>query len=747
MKQYMLLFFVGLIAGIQVPVAYGLTPNIVDKYGSVEGAALNKESAKSGSDPVIEGNVAADGSGSADDLIYLNATDVEIKDLIKQISKSAGINFLIDDKVRGKVTIISEKPMTKDMAYQAFLSALQVMGFTTVQTPAGLIKIVQTKQAINEPIDLYKNESPVTDKFITRILQVKNISANDLSTVIKGLVSKDGNLFAYPQTNSIIITDTGSNIDRIMQISRELDQEGPQEVIEIIPIVNADSKDITDKILQLYEKDLEGKTPTARPRRGRAASSGGELEEAPSISKVISDERTNSVIVLGSKRAIIKIRSLIARLDASISGTEGSIHVYYLKHATAEEMSSVLSSLISGTEKKAKSAKGGAADKAAKSSATSVQLESDVKVTSDESTNSLVITASPKDYETLVEKVIAKLDIPRRQVYLEAVIMELAVRKDRTLGIQGNFGSLFGLGGESLTAFGAVLPTFTQTIGTIAGASGGLSGGALGGAFSDRSIEFTSPTGDKVAIPAVSAIIQALQTDSDVNVLSTPSILTLDNEEASIQVGQEVPVKTGSNLSGGLATNNVTREDTGIILKVTPQISESDTVRLKIAQEVSQLGAQTEDGPIFSKRTVDTVVVANDKQTIVIGGLIEDRNSVGTSKVPYLGDVPVLGNLFKTRHTAKEKSNILVFITPYIIRDRSDYLSILQRKIEERNMFIDMNYGVSQKKQIRESIKVHAKDLLEYKGAVPTGVSSVSPYESQPSQISDTSGKSKYKSE
>lgn len=653
-----------------------------------------------------------EGAGSGlpeEELIYLNATDVDIKDMIKQISKATGTNFIIDDKVRGKVTIISEKPMTQEMAYQAFLSALEVMGFTTVQTPGGLIKIVQTKQAITQPLEIYKKDTPYTDRFITRITQVQNISANDLSSVVKSLISKEGNLFAYPATNSLIMTDTGSNIDRILKIIKELDHEGPQEVIEIIPIINADAVDVTEKILQLFEQQLTSasKGRTSRSRRGKKSA---ELEEVPSISKVISDERTNSVIVLGTKRAILKIKSLIARLDSKILGVEGMIHVYYLKHANAKEMAEVLSALVSTSKKTAKKeGKKGAAKAAA------VELEAGVKVTADEGTNSLVITASPKDFQTLVEKVIVKLDIPRRQVYLEAVVMELTVDKTRTLGFSGHFGNAFSLKGERIAAFGSVLPIAPTAISSIASAAGGLAGGG----FSERTFDFTLADGSTISIPAVSAIIQALQTDTDVNVLSTPSILTLDNEEAQIQVGQEVPTPSGTTVSSGVTTFNVTREDTGIILKITPQISESDTVRLKMQQEITNVVANDPNlGPTLTKRSVNTVVVAHDKQTIVIGGLIDDHATVTTNKVPLLGDIPVLGNLFKNKTNRKLKTNIVVFITPYIIRDRSDYFGILRKKIEERNLFIDLNYGTSQRKMIRESIRNHAKDLLEYKTAV-----------------------------
>lgn len=667
-----------------------------------------------------------------DELVYMNATDVDIKDMIKQISKATGTNFLLDDKIRGKITIISEKPMTKDMAYQAFLSALQVMGFTTVKTPGGLLKIVATKDAISEPIDIFKNSSPETDQFITRIVQVKNISANDISSVIKSLVSKDGNLFAYPATNSLIFTDTGSNIDRILKIIKELDQEGPQEVIEIIPILNADASDVTEKILQLFEEDVTdggaggGAARNARrARRGAAANAPGELEDTPSISKVISDERTNSVIVLGSKRSILRVKALIARLDSQVDGVEGTIHVYYMKHANAKEMAEVLGGFVSDSSsgsdsttrrgaasRNAPNQAGGTNAAAAVAGASSASLlEGKVKVTADEGTNSLVITASPKDYTTLVESVLKKLDIPRRQVYLEAVVMELSVEKSRTLGLSGNFGKTVDLGGNPITLFGALPPAFSTSITSIASAAGGLAGGG----FSDQTISFGSGE-NAVSIPAVSAILQAIQTDKDTNILSTPSILTLDNEEAKIQVGREVPVPAQSAVSaGGVATNTFTREDTGVILTITPQISESDSVRLKIEQEVSDIESiDTTSGPTLSKKTVQTVVVANDKQTVVIGGLISDRASVTTNKTPLVGDIPVLGNLFKNRLNQKLKSNLLVFITPYIIRQRSDFLGILEKKIEERNMFIDLNYGVGQRKQIRQAIKNHTNELLEY---------------------------------
>ncbi|MDO8520139.1 MAG: secretin N-terminal domain-containing protein, partial [Deltaproteobacteria bacterium] len=417
---------------VPTPPVAPVPPSKADKFGTPEDAPPSSASGKTAPGPLQIDS----------DLMYLNATDVDIKDMIKQISKFTGTNFLIDDKTRGKITIISEKPMTKEMAYQAFLSALEVMGYTTVATPGGLTKIVATKDAITEPLDIYKDETPYTDKFITRIIQVINISANDIASVVKTLISKEGNLFAYPATNSLIMTDTGSNIDRILKIIKELDQEGPQEVIEIIPIQHADASNVTEKVLELFQDEASAGKVGAAARKGRAG--GAELEEVPSISKVITDERTNSVIVLGTKRAIIKMRSLIAQLDSPATGVEGTIHVHYLKNANAKEIAGVLSSLVGDVGAKDADKKGDTPKRGA------VQLEGGVKVTADEGTNALVITASAKDFQTLVSMVIDKLDIPRRQVYLEAVVMELTVNKNRTLGLGGNLGNVLSIGGEKL---------------------------------------------------------------------------------------------------------------------------------------------------------------------------------------------------------------------------------------------------------------------------------------------------------
>lgn len=720
---------------------------------------------------VLEGNDPEVNSNSNNDQEYVSftATEVEITDLIEQVHKWTGINFLIDDKtIRGKkITIISDKKITKQDAYQAFLSALEVNGLTTIESPGGFVKIVSIdgKSSVDKlPLAIHRDKTPNTDQFITRIIRMENISASKLFDIVKGLVTTRGNAFALPDTNSLIITDTGSNINRILSIVEDLDREGPQEVLEIIPIYNAEAGDIADKISQIFD-DQSNNQRNARSRRtSRRRSSAATPEEIPSISKIIADERTNSVMILGTQRMINRIKAVIVQLDAPIAGVEGNIHVYHLQYANAEEMQTVLSSLVQGSQSSSTARRTSSTasrtntrnrttQASRRNTATpsgTVELEGGVKITADKATNSLVITATPKDYQTLVTKVIQKLDVPRPQVYLEAVVMELSVREQRNTGLSGNFGSNLTIAGESISGFGSILPLFPQSIAGIAGAAGGIAGGG----FSERTIDFTLDNGQSVSIPAVSAIIQALQTNTDVNVLSTPSILTLDNQEAQIQVGNEVPVPSGTTVAtGGVTTFNVSREDTGIILKITPQITESNNVRLNLEQEITDvIGTDPNLGPSLTKRSVQTVVIANDKQTVVIGGLIDDKATVTTGKVPLLGDVPLVGNLFKTKNQDKRKTNIMVFITPYIIRDRSDYMAILKRKLEERNLFIDMNYATSQRKAIRESIKNHSRNLLDYQTHVQSNSknsplsSNNQPQNQQSLKVNSTSPKSSQKS-
>ena len=641
--------------------------------------------------------------------IYFNVADEEMREVVKQISRALGKNFILDDKLRGKITIISERKMTKDETWEPLLSALEVNGYTIVDGPAGLLKIVSTREAISNPIDIYTEESPFTDRFITRLVTLKNISASDMSNVIKGLVSKEGNLFAYPVTNTLIITDGGANINRLLKLIHELDQEGPTEVMEIIPVIYAEAKDLAGKITQIFETD---KGESQSRSRGKGSS---ELEEIPRLRKVIPDDRTNSLIVLASKMAIVKVRDLIRKLDSPIAGDQGEVHVYYLRHASAKDMASILNAL-SGTVQQSKDKKSGnisAGDSKNPSASLlgGAEFVGKFSVTADETTNALVITAGAKDYNTLLEQVVSKLDIPRRQVYVEAIIVELIADVSRDLGLGILGAKAFNVGGSDLALFGSTFGFLNP--GILQGATSSIGGATTGNPVS------VTPPGSTTAtnIPKFFSALELQQRNAESNILSTPNILTMDNEEAEIKVGEKVPFKVNAATTiGGSLQASFTREDVVLSLKIKPQISDSDTIKLTVEQNdenVKQGTEAAEGGPTTTKRSIKTAIVTNNGQTVVLGGLIKDFNATQIRKVPLLGDIPILGYLFKTKSKVKKKSNLVVFLTPNIIRTPRDFLAILQKKINEQNDFIAENYGKSQQKQIHHSLEVHASHILE----------------------------------
>lgn len=673
-------------------------------------------------------------------MVYIGGKEWEIEDMLNQISRWTGKQFMYTG-IKGKVTIISDTYMPVDMAVQLFYSALESNGLTTYETPSGVVRVIKQEESKTKPKDLFRDklvingdqDALLSEKIITRVIQPKNISANEVHSVVKEMISKAGSSSAYPATNSIIITDVGSNIDHILKLVKELDTSGPQEDMELIQIVNADAKDIADKIKTIFEVGDDESAVTRRSSaststKKRTAGAGTELQDVQAISRVIADERTNTLIIMGTKRMIVKVKSLISRLDTVLAGGSGTIHVYNLRYANAEEIEETLSKLVSGSSsskdkknsKNAKDTKNSANKETATTTtptATSngAELEGGVKIVADKATNQLIITASPKDYATLVEQVISKLDVTRPAIYLEATIMSMDVNKASTIGLSGLFGGILGnISGSDITGFASVASSVPLDIGSIAAASGGVLGGL--GAVSDAQIEFTDSQGNAVRLPSATAVLQALQTNTDVNVLSQPQMLIMDNEEAKFTVGLKIPTITG----GALSTNsvqsfNVEREETGLKLIINPQISDGNTIRLKIEQEISDV-ISTDDrlGPTLSNKSVETTIVAQDKQTVVIAGLMDDKSAVTVQKVPLLGDIPVLGNLFKTTNNAKTKSNLLIFITPYVVRESSDGFAIMKKKIDERNAFMQANLGKGQQKRIREAIRAHAESLLEF---------------------------------
>lgn len=673
--------------------------DVEETRGAEEAGAADKAAPAAGDEEVVK-----------EELVYLNVQDQDIKDVIKQISKATGKNFIIDDKIRGKITIMSEKMMTKEEAYQAFLSALEVAGYTTVTGPGGVIKVVSLKDAVSSPIPIHVDSTPYTDSFVTRLISLNNISALEMSQAIKGLISKAGNMFAYPATNTLIITDSGTNIDRLMKIIKELDQEGPQQVLEIVPIKHADAKEVASMVLSLFEIEQQQTTRRTTRRSRRAAAS--QLQEIKDVSKIIADERTNSIIVVASKRAISRVRDVIAQLDVPLDeGDSGQIHVHYLRHANAPDLAQTLSAITSGAKASATKGKKGEGGAVA-------ELEGGINIGADETTNALIITASAKDYRTIVDELISKLDIPRRQVYLEAVIMELGITKTGDYGVSG-FG---GAGNSSMLGFGNVGYSDMNVLSSLFDPTSFFATpGMLGGLISRDTVTIDVPQSGggttQLTIPAFAAFLNLIQTYQDSNVVSTPNLLTLDNQKASMEVTRTIyAAKTTSTATTGAVVTEPQPLEAGLVLEITPQITEGDGVKMEIHSKLENFtGAPGPAGVADkAKREITTTVVVNDGQTVVLGGLMEDNISHSKSKVPILGDIPLLGLLFQHRSSQATKNNLLVFITPYVIRDPTDFAEVTEMKINQRNRFIDANFGKRQRRQIRETIAMHRADLIEF---------------------------------
>ncbi|MBI2341413.1 MAG: hypothetical protein HYU98_01590, partial [Deltaproteobacteria bacterium] len=465
--------------------------------------------------------------------------------------------------------------------------------------------------------------------------------------------------------------------------------------------------DVAQMVDQLFEQQKAA--GGAKPAMKKA----GELEEMAEVSKIIPDERTNAIIVLASRRAIDKVKSIIQKLDRKMAeGQEGKIHVYYLKHAKAKEMAETLSTLTAGAGASKKDAKSGGA-----AGPVLAEFEGGMKITADEATNSLVITATAKDYQTLIDKVVAKLDIPRSQVYLEAVVMELTVKKNKSYGLLGAFGGGT-VGGARI--FGS--DPYSNTLsGLLTGGGPSALPGLLGGLIGRDNVP-VNIGGEERSIPSMGIFLSALSTYGDSNIISTPNILTLDNQEAKIEVKKKSYYQGNPSMSGTILQYSTQSAEAGLILKITPQIGEAEDVRLKIDQTLSGFLSEPTPAdkvpPPSRERIISTSVVTKDGQTVVLGGLMEDNTSTDKTKVPLLGDIPILGNLFKSTVQKSDKVNLLIFITPHIIKDTSDFSTVLKRKIEERNKFIEDNYGRKQRTAIRESIRRHREDLLEFKGTI-----------------------------
>jgi len=667
-----------------------------------------------------------------DDLVQLDFDDVELEVVIDTIARLTNTNFIYDDRVRGRVTIISPTPVTRAQAYAVFESVLQVKGFTTVPGPGGATKIVPVREAKQSSVPTEQGTAvPANrDRFVTRLIPLRYIDAESIVSTLQPLVSGDAAMAAYEPTNTVILTESQSNIRRILSILDAIDVETFKEELAVIRIEHADAATMADQIAEIYEADVSQPTAGGRPNlrqaraaRRRAAQQQQAQEAAEGLSRgkvrIITDERTNSLILLAARSTLDDIRGLVRRLDVPVLGG-GRIHVYYLKHADAEEIAGTLSDLVSAAPSPDQVRGQGAQAQALRSVVT--ELAEGITVTADPGTNSLVIQASQEGFSTL-SQVIAQLDIARRQVLVEALILEVDVTDSQQLGFNGLLRLIDGDLDIELaqSSDAAALATL--------GAAGVFPPAAAAAPFIANAIRDSTDGGTNDGT-TIQGVIRATASDTGTNILSAPHILTSDNEEAEIQIGNDIPIISSrvqsaagiDDAGDSLATSvNVERQDIGVTLRVTPQITEGDSLRLRIFQEITNIneglqaavGGAENVGVALSERRIENNVVVKSGETVVIGGLISDNYNDSISKIPWLGDIPILGWLFKTTSRTLQKVNLLVFLTPHIIRTPEDLEKETIRKREEFAEHSGSSYARGDEELARERERKIAAEEAE----------------------------------
>jgi general secretion pathway protein D len=581
--------------------------------------------------------------------VVLNFTDVDIATMVKFISDLTGKNFVLDDRVKGKISVFSPSKLSNEEAYNVFTSVLELKGFTVV--PAGkVLKIVPTAAAKMEGLKVYKDgeRSAVNDAYQARVIPLAHIAPQDAVSLLQPLVSKDGQISAFGASNMILVVDSALNMPKLLSILKLIDTDQVRERPELVFLKNASAESVAAVV-----KDwMSGRAPP-RPAGIPGQAGGAAAGNAPLI---VPDTRLNALIIFGSDKDKRDVRKLISLVDVVPPTTSSKVNVYYLENAEATEVAKVLEGLVKGS-----AAPPAALPGAAGAPQQAVFEGGKLSITPDKATNSLVIVASPTDYQNLVQ-VIQKLDRRSRQVFVQAMIAEVSINKAKALGVQWGFLGAASNGAVSTAASFDPFGTFGSLGSTISALT-----------TAGVSVSNLNLLGSAANFPVV---IQALQTNGALNVLSTPNIMTSDNKEAEIFVGENVPFLSGTNLtSTGLSQQSIERKDTGIILKIKPQISEGDYIKLDIYQEISAVkdfGTATNPNLGSTKRSAKTSVVVKDTDTVVIGGLIQDTDQVTESKIPLLGDIPVLGWLFKTKNTTRDKTNLLILLTPRIIKDARD---------------------------------------------------------------------------
>lgn len=568
--------------------------------------------------------LAACGPAAADDIV-LNLKEADLQALISMVSEETGTNFVVDPRVRGRVTVISGAPVSRDELYRIFLSVLRIHGFSAIPGE-GVVKLVPDALAKQAEVPTVTEPGVRRgDEYVTRVISVTHVDAAQLVPILRPLVPQSGHLVASAESNVLIVSDTAANVERIAELVDRIDLDGREEM-ELIPLRHASAAEVV-RVLTGMQTGEEG---------------------ARSRVSMVADERTNSILLGGDPRRRVGLRAMISHLDTRIDG--GNTQVVYLRYANAEDLAEVLRGLLEGMDLpdsgEARAGRGG------------------VSIHAHESTNALVLNGPP-DVVRDLRAVIQQLDVRRAQVLVEAVIAEVSSEKATELGVQ------WGIGDPDS---GVGLINFNRTDSGIVNLGAGID------AFLRGSVAQPPTIGDGAFLggigrsgsTTIAALVRALSGDTSSNILSTPSLMTMDNEEAEIVVGQNVPFIAGRSIEqSGQAFDTIQRQDVGVKLRIKPQINEGNAIRLEIEQEVSQIapGASTAADLITNKRSLRTIVMVEDGQMVVLGGLIDDVLVQTRDKVPGLGDIPALGRLFRYDTARTEKRNLMVFLHPVIVRD------------------------------------------------------------------------------
>jgi general secretion pathway protein D len=588
--------------------------------------------------------------------------NVSILDLTKHMQKLTGLNLILDKDIKGKISISSPTPITIGDAWKAYLQALSINGYSLVKSGA-FYTLVNNRDIRYSPTTMYTGTyTPNTENYVMQIIPLKYVNSREVANSFRPFMSRYGRIIEIKQTNTVIVQETGTHINRLMKLIKFIDIPGHEESLQIIKVRNSSAQEIST----LIDKILKGGGSGGAARAGGVASQSGSTSQS-NISKIIAEPRTNSIIAMANSEGARELRGLIEKLDVKVvAAGSGQIHVYYLNYGDSEALSKTLSSLVGNAPRAGTGGLTRFTSPTSGAATTATLFNSEVKITSDKDNNALVVTASPTDYET-VKAVIAQLDIPRDQVYVEGLMMETQVSKKNKFGISilGAYGS----GGSQKIGYGNTSDLMSLFTNNITNLTGLFVGGGIG-----RKIDVPGPDGKTISINSVNGLIQAIASNGATNVLATPQILTMDNVEGVFENGEKVPVLKTTNAANGTSQTAVEQQTVSLNLKITPQINKvTRMIKLKIDQKIEDFSERPLPSGIQNNgvgtviRAINTTVIVRDKDTIAMGGLMRDKETNTISKIPLLGDIPVLGWLFKSTEKSVEKVNLLFFMTPKIL--------------------------------------------------------------------------------